>query len=65
MAIASPTPMIKPPSRVSGNDWKPPSNAAPSPATVTTIVKVMADKPGERRGEHGGEPAEHPADASR
>ena len=37
--------MIKPPSSVNGNDWKPPSNAAPSPATVTTIVKVVADSP--------------------
>ncbi len=37
--------MIKPPSRVNGNDWKPPSNAAPSPATVTTTVNVVAESP--------------------
>ena len=45
VAMDSPTPMIKPPSSVSGNDWKPPSSAAPSPATVTTMVKVIADNP--------------------
>ena len=37
--------MIKPPSSVNGNEWKPPSNAAPRPATVTTTVNVMADRP--------------------
>ena len=37
--------MINPPSSVNGNDWKPPSKAAPSPATVTTTVKVVADNP--------------------
>ena len=45
VAIDSPTPMIRPPTRVNGNEWKPPSSAAPSPATVTTTVKVMADRP--------------------
>ena len=37
--------MISPPTRVSGNEWKPPSSAAPSPATVTTMVNVVADRP--------------------
>ena len=37
--------MIRPPTRVSGNERKPPSRAAPSPATVTTIVNVAADRP--------------------
>ena len=37
--------MISPPSSVNGNDWKPPSRAAPSPATVTTTVNVIADNP--------------------
>ena len=45
VAIASPTPMIKPPSSVSGNERKPPRSAAPSPATVTTMVKVVAERP--------------------
>ena len=42
---ASPIPTTKPPSRVSGNDRKPPSSAAAIAVTVTMSVKVSVDRP--------------------
>ena len=42
---ASPNPMMKPPSRVSGNDRKPPSSAAAIAVTVTMSVNVIVERP--------------------